>query len=119
MRYSSADTLCTTYGGKTAYYCPTGVTAGMPSGCSNHESTIGFWCCGCRRRGKRMAIIKCPDCSSEVSDHAPACPKCGRSFKPAAGDTVLTRNRGCADLVLLLLLLAAVAGVGLVFCGHH
>jgi len=25
-----------------------------------------------------MALIKCPDCGSEVSDAAPACPKCGR-----------------------------------------
>jgi len=25
-----------------------------------------------------MALIKCPDCNHEVSDAAPACPKCGR-----------------------------------------
>lgn len=25
-----------------------------------------------------MALIKCPDCQSEVSELAPACPKCGR-----------------------------------------
>ncbi|WP_243049348.1 zinc-ribbon domain-containing protein [Dyella sp. RRB7] len=38
-----------------------------------------------------MALIKCPDCGTDVSDAAPACPKCGRpiavtpsSFKVAA-----------------------------------
>ena len=25
-----------------------------------------------------MALIKCPDCQTDVSDLAPACPKCGR-----------------------------------------
>ncbi len=25
-----------------------------------------------------MPLIKCPDCESEVSDQAPACPRCGR-----------------------------------------
>ncbi|MCL5036755.1 MAG: hypothetical protein M1269_06495 [Chloroflexi bacterium] len=25
-----------------------------------------------------MALIKCPDCSKEISDQAPACPNCGR-----------------------------------------
>ncbi len=29
-----------------------------------------------------MALLACPDCNSEVSDQAPACPKCGR---PIAG----------------------------------
>lgn len=28
-----------------------------------------------------MALIKCPDCGTEVSDAAPACPKCGRPFQ--------------------------------------
>ena len=25
-----------------------------------------------------MALLSCPDCGSQVSDYAPACPKCGR-----------------------------------------
>lgn len=29
-----------------------------------------------------MALIKCPDCSSDVSTEAPACPKCGRPIAP-------------------------------------
>jgi len=28
-----------------------------------------------------MALIKCPECQSEVSDQAPTCPKCGFPFK--------------------------------------
>ncbi len=27
-----------------------------------------------------MALIQCPDCGNQVSDVAPACPKCGRPF---------------------------------------
>lgn len=31
-----------------------------------------------------MALIKCPDCDADVSDAAPACPKCGRPIAGAA-----------------------------------
>ncbi|WP_291779172.1 hypothetical protein [Luteibacter sp.] len=34
-----------------------------------------------------MALINCPDCNSEVSDAAPACPKCGRPIAPPVPDT--------------------------------
>lgn len=30
-----------------------------------------------------MALVKCPDCSKEVSDQAPACIHCGRPLKQA------------------------------------
>lgn len=49
-----------------------------------------------------MALIACPACGREVSDAATACPHCGHPLK--ATDTVLTRNRGCADLILWPLL---------------
>jgi hypothetical protein len=29
-----------------------------------------------------MPLIPCPDCGTEVSDRAPACPKCGRPIAP-------------------------------------
>ncbi len=29
-----------------------------------------------------MPLISCPDCNTEVSDRAPACPKCGRPIAP-------------------------------------
>jgi len=33
-----------------------------------------------------MALVNCPDCSTSVSDMAPACPKCGRPIGVAAKD---------------------------------
>ena len=69
-------------------------------------------------------LIPCPDCGSMVSKKAPACPKCGRPFREAAaaplapsggssrpirvdtGENVLNRNRGCADLLIYIPLLA-------------
>ena len=29
-----------------------------------------------------MPLISCPDCKTEVSDRAPACPKCGAPIAP-------------------------------------
>lgn len=34
-----------------------------------------------------MALVTCPDCSNQVSDSAPACPKCGRPFGAPARET--------------------------------
>jgi ribosomal protein L7/L12 len=31
-----------------------------------------------------MALIKCPECSNEISDKAIACPKCGYPLPPAS-----------------------------------
>ena len=31
-----------------------------------------------------MALIKCPDCSKDISDAAPTCPNCGRPMKEAS-----------------------------------
>jgi len=28
-----------------------------------------------------MALVTCPDCTSRVSDAAPACPNCGRALR--------------------------------------
>lgn len=36
-----------------------------------------------------MALIKCPECSKEVSDNAKTCPNCGRALKPSASVPVL------------------------------
>ena len=37
-----------------------------------------------------MALVTCPDCKSEISDAAPACPKCGRpaTVQPATAVAV-------------------------------
>lgn len=71
-----------------------------------------------------MPLIECPDCLNEISDATPACPHCGHPFEPLptppkarqlpqaapvhqpphqtvfVKDTVLSRNRGCGDLLL-------------------
>jgi ribosomal protein L7/L12 len=36
-----------------------------------------------------MALIKCPECSNEVSDQAIACPKCGYPLQQAPQDAEL------------------------------
>lgn len=33
-----------------------------------------------------MALIKCPECSKDVSDKAPACPNCGAPIAAASVD---------------------------------
>ena len=67
-----------------------------------------------------MALIKCPDCGKAVSDAAPACPDCARPMAQASAataqrvvtteDSALTRNRGCADLIIWPFLLLLVVG---------
>ena len=52
---------------------------------------------------KHMALITCPDCNSECSDQAPACPKCGR---PLAGQkSVMTKNLGFGGFVYALIII--------------
>lgn len=85
-----------------------------------------------------MPLIECPDCLSQISDAAPACPHCGHPFEALPGppkarhlpptatppvpppitqtvyvkDTVMTRNRGCGDLLLIILAIGAAVIVG-------
>ncbi len=40
-----------------------------------------------------MPLITCPDCSSQVSDAAPACPKCGRPIAPMKIEATATALR--------------------------
>lgn len=54
-----------------------------------------------------MALTKCPDCGRDVSTQAAACPGCGHPISAAGAqrvqtseDNVLTRNRGCADILI-------------------
>lgn len=39
-----------------------------------------------------MAIIHCADCGSEISDAAPACPKCGRPSAARSGPVTIERT---------------------------
>lgn len=52
-----------------------------------------------------MALIKCKDCGSEMSDQAKRCPKCGRS-RATKADMIL-----CAVIGVLI----AIGGVSLFF----
>lgn len=39
-----------------------------------------------------MALIKCPDCGTEISDQASACPKCARPMTTVQGQAVKQRS---------------------------
>lgn len=43
-----------------------------------------------------MALIKCPDCGTDVSDAAPACPKCGRPIAREAAQVVAASDSDAA-----------------------
>ena len=61
-----------------------------------------------------MALVICPDCGNELSDQAPACPKCGRPTARAAAPaskTTLTKPAGC--FLQLLAIVVFVVGGGL------
>ena len=90
-----------------------------------------------------MPLIECPECLAQISDAASACPVCGHPFEPLPSqpkprgvpwqppqtiqpptvyvkDTVMNRNRGCADLFLILLVISVAAIVGgCVFLGSR
>ena len=61
-----------------------------------------------------MALVTCPDCAAQVSDAAPACPKCGRpnGFGPAAVVQKVelgfwqSPNVGCAVVGVIVLVFA-------------
>ena len=67
-----------------------------------------------------MPLTTCRDCGREVSTSADACPHCGAPIRGSfRGEGCLSRNRGCADLLLilvgglvLLMILAACGGDG-------
>jgi hypothetical protein len=67
-----------------------------------------------------MPLITCPDCSTEVSDAAPACPKCARPMPKAVKpeETLLTTQPKMAKehpiLFVLCLVLIPVYGLGLI-----
>ena len=68
-----------------------------------------------------MALITCPDCGTEVSDQAPACPKCARPLEKSVGahlrSGVTARGAGGAisrtlffGIVVLMILYTAACG---------
>lgn len=50
-----------------------------------------------------MALVKCPDCRTEVSNVAPACPKCGRRLRAStAAKATGCAAGGCATGVVMI-----------------
>ena len=60
-----------------------------------------------------MALIKCPDCGTEVSDQAPGCPKCRRPMTQPAVQTIEKTGK---RYKLQMLLAVALIIVGPVTC---
>jgi hypothetical protein len=48
-----------------------------------------------------MALVKCPECTKEVSDKAPNCPHCGAPIKPAKKEA---KQYGCGTLIVAVIL---------------
>ncbi|MDR1042038.1 MAG: zinc-ribbon domain-containing protein [Deltaproteobacteria bacterium] len=52
-----------------------------------------------------MPLINCPDCGTQVSDSAPACPKCGRDlvpYLPKHKQQPDKKNGGCARTAIIV-----------------
>lgn len=50
-----------------------------------------------------MALINCPECGREISDHALSCPHCGYSVGIAYKEVGLNIHRGSPGKVVLIL----------------
>lgn len=69
-----------------------------------------------------MALVRCPDCGSEVSDKAPACLKCGRPLGSNAGRQgphgrtegcfLRGMNVGCIVILVIFAIAVVLAGIG-------
>jgi hypothetical protein len=77
-----------------------------------------------------MAMITCPDCEKQISDQAPACPNCGRTFhvaltgvsnpyckwcekngkKTALVKSTVKKVPGGANVVAIILLIGGICG---------
>lgn len=53
-----------------------------------------------------MALIKCPECSKEISDKAASCPHCGYSLKPVASP-----HKRSSILPIFLLICCIIGGI--------
>lgn len=53
-----------------------------------------------------MPLIPCPDCGTEVSDQAKACPKCGRPATPVRPTQPITYTPTAVVITIVVALLA-------------
>ena len=60
-----------------------------------------------------MALIQCPECGTEVSEAAAACPKCGHPLKATPAGGVNPRD----PVHLIGIILGAIILIGLVLFG--
>jgi hypothetical protein len=65
-----------------------------------------------------MALMNCPDCETECSDMAPACPKCGRPLgnQKSVLKSVLKKELGVDGIIYALILI--IFGIALTFQRH-
>jgi len=74
-----------------------------------------------------MALINCPDCNKEVSEHAPTCPNCGRPLKEVPksekeiiveknkeGCFLQTLNCGCLIVVTIIVFIVVIGILGII-----
>ncbi len=60
-----------------------------------------------------VALVSCSECGNKISNMAQSCPHCGLTITPikTTEDSAFTRNRGCGDIVLYLLVILVCMGV--------
>lgn len=58
-----------------------------------------------------MALIKCPDCGTDVSSAAPTCPKCGRPIAATKSVPQKKKTSGCAVVALALIVLVVIGAI--------
>lgn len=68
-----------------------------------------------------MALIKCPDCGNEVSENAPACPRCGNprtsTINASSRPILVEQTSKTWKLVMLISVILAIIGV-ILFITH-
>ena len=58
-----------------------------------------------------MALIKCPECSNQVSDMAESCPSCGMPMKQRKLPTRSTRRKASVILSIVAICLGTLGAV--------
>jgi predicted amidophosphoribosyltransferase len=64
-----------------------------------------------------MALIECPECKKEISDHASSCPHCGYELKPQRVEKTVVVEKssggvwGAVGCLLVILLILVIIGM--------